>query len=59
MKGKVSILTLIGVVVYVVYSLVDRFIVEIPDIVAIPAIILGTIFILTGFVKTPRDNATK
>lgn len=55
MNGKVSILTMLGVVVYVVYSLVDRFIVEIPDIVAIPVIILGTILILTGIVKTPKD----
>jgi prepilin signal peptidase PulO-like enzyme (type II secretory pathway) len=59
MKGKISILTMVGVVVYVVYSLVDRFIVEIPDIMAIPVIILGTIFILTGIVKTPKDDATK
>ena len=59
MKGKVSILTTIGILVYVVFSLVDRFIVEIPDIVAIPVIILGTILILTGIVKTPKDNATK
>jgi prepilin signal peptidase PulO-like enzyme (type II secretory pathway) len=59
MKGKISILTMNGLVVYVVYSLIDRFIVEIPDIVAIPVIILGTIFILTGIVKTSKDNATK
>lgn len=59
MKGKVSALTMIGVVVYAVYSLADRFIIEIPDIVAIPVIILGTISILTGIVKTLKDNATK
>lgn len=59
MKGKVSILTMIGVLVYVVYSLVDRFIVEIPDIVAIPVIILGIILILTGILKTLKDNAKK
>ncbi len=59
MKGKVSVLTTIGVLLYVVYSLIDRFIVEIPDIVAIPVIIFGTICILTGIVKTSKDNAIK
>ena len=59
MNGKVSILTMLGVVVYVVYSLVNRFIVEIPDIVAIPVIILGIILILTGILKTLKDNAKK
>ena len=59
MKGKVSILTAIGILVYVVYSLVDRFIIEIPDIVAIPVIIIGIAFILIGIVKTPKGNAAK
>lgn len=59
MKGKVSVLTRIGILVYVVYSWVDRFIIEIPDIVAIPVMILGIVLILTGIVKTPKDNATK
>lgn len=59
MKGKVSVLTMIGVLLYVVYSLIDRFIVEIPDIAAIPVIMVGTICILTGIVKTSKDNAIK
>ncbi len=59
MKGKVSVLTRIGILVYVVYSWVDRFIIAIPDIVAIPVMILGIVLILTGIVKTPKDNATK
>ena len=59
MKGKVSVLTRIGILVYVIYSWVDRFIIEIPDIVAIPIMILGIVLIMTGIVKTPKDNATK
>lgn len=59
MKGKISVLTTIGILVYVIYSLVDRFIIEIPDIVAIPVMILGIVLILTGIIKTPKDNATK
>ncbi len=59
MKGKANGLTAIGALVYAIYSLVDRFIVEIPDIVAIPIMILGIILILAGIVKTRKDNATK
>lgn len=59
MKGKVSVPTTIGILVYVIYSLVDRFIVAIPDIVAIPVMILGIVLIVAGIVKTPKDNATK
>ena len=35
MKGRVSILTIIGFIIYMVYSLVNRFIVEIPDLVVV------------------------
>ena len=59
MKGKANGLTAIGALVYAIYSLVDRFIIEIPDIVAIPIMILGIVLIMTGIVKTPKDNATK
>jgi prepilin signal peptidase PulO-like enzyme (type II secretory pathway) len=59
MKGKASALTAIGSLIYVIYSLVDRFIIEIPDVVAIPIMILGIVLILTGIVKTRKDNATK
>lgn len=59
MKGKVNMLTIIGVIVYVVYALINRFIFEIPDILAIPIIILGIIFILTGIVRTSKNNTAK
>lgn len=47
MKSGLSILTNIGILIYVVYSLVDRFIIGIPDIIAI------------GNLKTPRDSIIK
>lgn len=56
MKDKASKSTVIGVLIYVVYSLVDRFWVRIPDVVAIPALILGTVLILAGMMKPPKDN---
>lgn len=55
MKGKGSILTKVGLLIYVLYSLVDRFIVRIPDIIAIPIMILGIVMIVAGFIKTPKD----
>ncbi|MDD2756750.1 MAG: hypothetical protein PHS80_14650 [Methanothrix sp.] len=56
MKDKASKSTVIGVLIYVVYSLVDRFWVRFPDVVAIPALILGTVLILAGMMKPPKDN---
>ncbi|QQY79641.1 hypothetical protein EDD65_11222 [Keratinibaculum paraultunense] len=48
---KINTLIAIGNLIYVVYSLVDRFIMRIPDIVAIPMMIIGIAIILGGFVK--------
>lgn len=39
MKGRVSILTITGFIIYMVYSLVNRFIVEIPDLVVIQPLV--------------------
>lgn len=52
---KINTLIAIGNLIYVVYSLVDRFIVSIPDIVAIPMMIIGIAMILGGFVKMRKD----
>ncbi|HHY24844.1 MAG TPA: hypothetical protein GX527_11570 [Clostridiaceae bacterium] len=59
MKGKMNTLMKIGLLIYVIYSLVDRFIVGIPNIIAIPVMILGLVMIIIGFIKTPKDNTTK
>lgn len=59
MKGKTSILTMIGVLVYVVYALIDRFVIRISDVAAIPIIILGAALILIGIIKMCKDNPKK
>lgn len=45
---KINILIVIGVLIYVVYSIVDRFIYHFQNKIAIPIIIIGLIFILIG-----------
>lgn len=55
MKGKMNISTRVGILIYILYSLVDRFIIRIPDIVAIPIMILGILIIGVGSFKRFRD----
>jgi prepilin signal peptidase PulO-like enzyme (type II secretory pathway) len=50
MKGK-NILISVGIVIYIVLSGIDRFVYHIPNIIYIPAAILGIALILTGFFK--------
>ncbi|MFA6693904.1 MAG: hypothetical protein WCS44_03620 [Bacillota bacterium] len=56
MKRKISTLTMTGLLVYVVYSIVDRFFVAVPNVVAIPIIVIGLVMILFGSIKTPQAN---
>lgn len=55
LKMKINTLIAIGNLIYLIYSLVDRFIVRIPDIVAIPIMIIGIAMIIGGFVKMRKD----
>ena len=41
----------IGILLYVVLSLIDRFFYKIPDYIYIPLAILGIVIIIVGFVK--------
>ena len=56
MKGKLNIFTKLGVLIYVLYSIVDRSIIKISNPIAIPVMILGIIFIIIGFIETPKRN---
>ncbi len=46
-----NILTCIGVLIYVVASVFNRFVKRIPDAVYIPLAIVGISFIVIGFVR--------
>lgn len=53
---KINTLIAIGNLIYVVYSLVDRFIIRIPDIIVIPIMIIGITIILGGFIKNHKGH---
>lgn len=56
MKGKINILTKIGLLIYIAYLLIDKLIVEVPYEIAIPVVIFGVALIIIGTVKTHRGT---
>ena len=46
----------IGILLYVVLSLVDRFFYQIPDYIYIPLAILGIVIIIAGVVVDKKKN---
>lgn len=59
MKRNTSIVTRIGAFIFVVYALLDRFIIEIPDIIAIPIMILGIVLMLIGNIRSSKDDISE
>ncbi|HZJ76182.1 MAG TPA: hypothetical protein VFC70_00610 [Oscillospiraceae bacterium] len=54
MERRINIFIELGVLIYVVYLLIDKFIVEIPYVIAIPVLVLGIVLMITGAIKTYR-----
>lgn len=46
----------IGILLYVVLSLIDRFFYKIPDYIYIPLMVLGIVIIIVGFVIDKKNN---
>ena len=46
----------IGILLYVVLSLIDRFFYKISDYIYIPLAILGIVIIIVGFVKDKNEK---
>ena len=46
----------LGVLLYVVLSLIDRFFYKIPDYIYIPLMALGIVIIIVGFVIDKKNN---
>ena len=46
----------IGILLYVILSLIDRFIYKIPNYIYIPLAILGIVIIILGFVIDRKKN---
>lgn len=54
MKEKYNILGTIGVLLYVVYTLFNRFVRPVPDIIGIPLILIAIALVVVSVVKTGR-----
>ncbi len=46
----------LGILLYVVLSLIDRFFYKIPDYIYIPLLVLGIVIIIVGFVMDKKNN---
>jgi hypothetical protein len=56
MKGKINIFTKIGLLILVLYFLMDRLIVRIPNIIAKPTLILVLALIIIGGIKRQKQS---
>lgn len=54
MKRKLSIFTIIGILIYVIMTITDRFIVKLEDYIYIPIAIVGIAFIFIGIIIDRR-----
>ena len=50
MKDK-SILICVGIIIYIVMTVIDRVVYHIPNVIYIPVAIFGIVLILIGFFK--------
>ena len=55
MKDR-SFIGSIGILLYVIVSLIDRFFYQIPDFIYIPLAILGIVIIIAGFLIDKKKN---
>lgn len=53
---KGSIFTTAGMLIYLVVSIIDRFVLEIADYIYIPIMIVGIILIIIGIIKNKRNK---
>lgn len=56
MKGKINILTIVGLLIYIAYLLIDKLIVSVPYEIAIPVVVFGVALIIIGTIKTRRGT---
>ena len=50
-KKSVSPIWIIGLLLYVAYSITDRFITPLPDWIAIPVMLIAVVLIIVGVLK--------
>ena len=54
MKNR-SWLTSIGILIYVISSIIDRFFYKISDYIYIPLIVIGIVLCIIGFIKDKKQ----
>lgn len=59
MKGKFRLSILIGLLVIVGYILVDRYIASIPDLIAIPVMLIGIAIVIIGSLNISGKQSAK
>ncbi len=60
MRRKISPVLAAGLLIFLIYSVMDRFIVRIPDVAAIPVLLLAIALIIAGGLKKPdRDGSDR
>ena len=50
MKDR-SLLTSIGILIYLIVSIIDKFFYKIPDYIYIPIAVIGIVICIIGFIK--------
>ena len=51
-----SLISSIGILIYLVISIIDRFFYKIPDVVYIPVAVIGILIIIAGFLIDKKRN---
>lgn len=53
---KNNIFTAVGMLIYLVLSIIDRFVLEIADYIYIPIMIVGIILMVIGIIQNRRNK---
>lgn len=53
---KGSIFTTVGMLIYLIVSIIDRFVLELADYIYIPIMIAGIILMIIGIIQNKRNK---
>lgn len=59
MRNSFRLLTFVGLLVIAGFFLTERFLVEIPDLIAIPVMLIGIALVIVGSLKGPGKQPAK
>ncbi|MEG0368088.1 MAG: hypothetical protein RR585_14695 [Coprobacillus sp.] len=55
MENKSFVYVVVGALIYMIVSAIDRFLLPVENIIYIPVVIVAVIFMLIGIIKKGRD----